>query len=327
MNFEDEAYVRIYQRDTKTWLRWQWEGQTVFCLLSRKLDRAGVIDDITDPVADVALVTRLPEAVVAIGLPRLLESGTFELHGTKLIAPRYVEAQNATKSDRLRAAELRKRRRDLARAGSPSRPPPADSSVRDDAVTAERDSAHLVTEGEQDVMPPSQSVAPSSREVTSSHAASHGVTPSLAYPSLALSDPPEPPRGQTDDDGDTKTTSTSRRRPGKRGSTECPLDLKPDPTTAATAWELGFSEKLRDFEVKRCIDWARGKTVKRGDWQATLRNWLRKSAEERGLKPREEPDDQQRLWQERRRAATAIPTDAVKPPPGFREKMGGIFAG
>ena len=53
MNFEDEHYVRIYTKDTKTWLRWGWEGQTVFMHLMRRLDKAGVLEDIEDPVPDV----------------------------------------------------------------------------------------------------------------------------------------------------------------------------------------------------------------------------------------------------------------------------------
>lgn len=115
MNFEDEHYVRIYTRDTKTWKRWGWEGQTVFMHVMRKLDKAGVMDDIDDPVPDVALMTGLPESVVEVGLPKVLGSGALEINGTALVAPKYIEAQTAAKSDAQRQRERREKRRAEAR--------------------------------------------------------------------------------------------------------------------------------------------------------------------------------------------------------------------
>lgn len=115
MNFEDEHYVRIYTRDTKTWKRWGWEAQTVFMHVMRKLDKAGVLDDIDDPVPDVALMTGLPESVVEVGLPKILKSGTLEINGTALVAPKYIEAQTAAKSDAQRQRERREKRRAEAR--------------------------------------------------------------------------------------------------------------------------------------------------------------------------------------------------------------------
>lgn len=115
MNFEDEHYVRIYTRDTKTWKRWGWEAQTVFMHVMRKLDKAGVLDDIDEPVPDVALMTGLPEEIVAAGLHKILEAGALELHGTTLVAPKYIEAQTAAKTDSQRQKECRERRRAVAR--------------------------------------------------------------------------------------------------------------------------------------------------------------------------------------------------------------------
>lgn len=114
MNFEDEHYIRIYTRDTKTWLRWGWEGQTVFVLTMRRLDKAGIVD-VDDPVEDVALLTGLPVDVVRIGFARVLASKTFEVRAGKLIAPRYIEGQTAAKSDTQRQRESRERRRASAR--------------------------------------------------------------------------------------------------------------------------------------------------------------------------------------------------------------------
>jgi hypothetical protein len=110
MNFEDESYVRLYTRDTSTWLRLGFEGQAVLVFLIRKLDRSGVLDGIEEPATDVALVTGVPLAIVEVGLPRLLERGVLTLRGTQLVMPNYVQAQNARQSDRVRKLESRARR-------------------------------------------------------------------------------------------------------------------------------------------------------------------------------------------------------------------------
>lgn len=107
MDFQDESYVRLYTRDTRTWLRLGFEGQCVLTFLIRKLDRAGVLDGIEEPAMDVALVTGIPVPIVEVGLARLLERGVVELHGAKLVMPNYVEAQNCRQTDRLRKAESR----------------------------------------------------------------------------------------------------------------------------------------------------------------------------------------------------------------------------
>lgn len=121
MNFEDEHYVRIYTRDTKTWLRWGWEGQCVFMATMRKLDKAGILD-VDDPIEDVALVTGLPVEIVTAGLPRVLRSGTFEVRNGRLVCPRYIEGQTAAKSDAQRMREHRERRRAEARGGIVTNP-------------------------------------------------------------------------------------------------------------------------------------------------------------------------------------------------------------
>lgn len=110
MDFQDESYVRLYTRDTKTWLRLGFEGQCVLTFLIRKLDRSGVLDGIEEPAADVALVTGVPLAVVEVGLARLLERGVLELQGDRLVMPNYVEAQNCRQTDRVRKLESRAKR-------------------------------------------------------------------------------------------------------------------------------------------------------------------------------------------------------------------------
>lgn len=153
MNFADEPYVRIYTRDTKTWLKLGFEGQTVLLFLTRKLDRSGVLDGIEDPAEDVALITGVPVELVRVGLPRLLERGVFELKGTRLIAPNFIEAQSCAKSDRLRQQELRERRRSetLGTPDAECEPEPAPVTKRDEpsrevtAVTRRHEPSQIVT--------------------------------------------------------------------------------------------------------------------------------------------------------------------------------------
>lgn len=118
MDFADERFVRIYTRDSKTWLRWGWEGQTVFVLTMRKFDQTGRIDDVDDPVEDIALMAGLPVEVVRVGLPRILASGTFVRSQRAIECPNYIDGQTASRSDSARCREYRARlkaRREAAR--------------------------------------------------------------------------------------------------------------------------------------------------------------------------------------------------------------------
>jgi hypothetical protein len=328
MDFEDEPYMRLYQRDTKTWLRWRWEGQTVFVLTSRKLDRAGVLDDVTDPVTDVALITGLPEEVVSVGLERVLKSGTFEIRGGRLVAPRYVEAQTAVKSNRLRSAELRKRRRDRARTGDGN-----DEVVPPDVgVTRDSKSEPSVTDETRSVTPEPAPVSEPTRRTTRHNAATRGATPSLAYPSLAYpNQTPRPPDEPPKISGSTSSPSGRKRTKAPRARTLCPTDLQPDETTAAEAWKLGFTDELLARTVTEFINWWRGDGRLKADWQATLRNRLLTEAERRALKPRKPRDAQwlaeRERYQEQRRLALGDPPK--KPVPlgaDFEKQIAGIIA-
>ena len=143
MDFANESYVRVYTRDTMSWKRLNWQARAVLVLLFRKLDRAGVLDlEGLDPVEAVSLATELPVDVVEAGLPKLLERGTLVARAGALISPRFMEAQECSKSDALRSKEYRERRRSQA-----------------------------LSEPSQDVTPESQDVTGASREITERHAA------------------------------------------------------------------------------------------------------------------------------------------------------------
>lgn len=156
MDFADEPYVRLFIRDTKTWLRLGFEGQCVLMFLLRKLDRAGVLDGMDALESDVSLITGVPLDIVRVGMPRLLEQGVIEHVGDRVIMPNFLQAQSAVRSDRTRSRDLRERRAARARHVTP----------RDET----------------------------SRETTPPHDPPRPATPSLAFPnltqpSLALPDP------------------------------------------------------------------------------------------------------------------------------------------
>lgn len=112
MDFTNEPYVRLFTRDTLTWKRFNWQAKAVLPLLLRKLDRAGTMDlDGMDLSGAIAVATELPPEVVDEAVPCLLKLGTISVHGDTLIAPRFLEAQECIKSDKLRAKEYRERKR------------------------------------------------------------------------------------------------------------------------------------------------------------------------------------------------------------------------
>lgn len=309
--FEDESYVRVYTRDTANWLRLGFEGQAVFLLLLRKVDRAGVLDGIADPVGDVALVTGAPVALVEVAMQRLLATGTLDWvsETDRLVVPRFVEAQSAVKSDRLRAAEARRRRRDFNRATV-------------DTSRGATGALHGVTEASRGATDPS-------RDDQQRSDPSRSVTPSLADPSLAdhgspLPPPVDPPAALSAEP--TRSASPRSAKGGKpvRGQRPCPDDFTPNDTDLQLAQDLGFTEALERRTRSEFVDYWRGVGKHRSDWHATYRNRLRTVAEARGLKPRQR-DAQWAKYQQDLRKADAPPRNPGKPPAGFDANVRGLF--
>lgn len=116
MNWPDEKYVKVYTRDTLTWKSWCWQARTVFSLLVRKLDGAGLIETgRMGPVDALALQLDLPREVVAVGLPPILECGTAETVPGGLLVPKWIEAQESTKTEAQKKRDQRSRVRDQRR--------------------------------------------------------------------------------------------------------------------------------------------------------------------------------------------------------------------
>lgn len=167
MNWEDERYVRVYVRDTVTWKLIGWQGRCLLPLLLRKADRSGCVDTDGAGAEGVAALVDIPLDVASPGLDALLARGVVLSRGDVLVFPKFMAAQDAKQSDKMRAAESRARRREHVLADESA----GSVTNRDATVTKRDDLSHGVTRG---------------------HAASHGVTPSRADPCLAVpnQDPP-----------------------------------------------------------------------------------------------------------------------------------------
>lgn len=98
MDFEDERYVKLYVRDTPTWVSFMPETRAVLPNLMRKLDKSGRIE--WPPklgVRALAASLMLREKWVEIALADLAEHETIDLHEREgwLVMPRFRPGQEA----------------------------------------------------------------------------------------------------------------------------------------------------------------------------------------------------------------------------------------
>jgi hypothetical protein len=118
MDWSNERYIRVYTRDTVNWKLWSWHARALWLLLMRKLDRAGVLDIGRHGVRGVAAAVDMPLEIVEPALAEILRDGTIEVRGdgleAALVAPRFMDAQDANQTDAQRKRESRARRRDVA---------------------------------------------------------------------------------------------------------------------------------------------------------------------------------------------------------------------
>lgn len=166
MRWEDERYVRVYTRDTPDWLCLSFLAQGLFCLILRKVDRAGLLKLGKHGRRAVAIVIGFPGDWTRLepALDELIADGCIQIRGEHLVIPNFIEAQEATQSDAQRKRESRARSRDIAAAAEVLNPDKTSESV---------------TDGHEN-----------GQKVTSGHNASQVVTPNCAVPSLAVPDLP-----------------------------------------------------------------------------------------------------------------------------------------
>lgn len=163
MNYQDERYVRVYTRDSLTWVSWSWETRAVFVLLLRKVDRAGVLDTGSMPKAKaVSLLVGVPQEVAEVAVKQLIDDGTATETPTAIVFPRFLDAQECKQSDAHRQRESRLNRRTKA---------VSERIHETDGHTV----SHGVTDG--------HTVSPT---VTDGHTVSQQVTPYRAVPSRTV---------------------------------------------------------------------------------------------------------------------------------------------
>lgn len=124
MDFSDESYVRLYTRKTLTSKLLGVEGRVVLRMMIDEFDAAGIFAIRGDAAQCIAAITELPLEWVRVGLERLIETETWIVTPRSITWPTYEEAQNCTRSDRIRKREYRRRRTDESTHGTdvPSRP-------------------------------------------------------------------------------------------------------------------------------------------------------------------------------------------------------------
>lgn len=108
MNYGDERWVKLYTRDTASWLLMGWEAQAVLMQLMRRVDRAGVLNTAGDPVGFISLLCRMPKEIVQIGYQKLVEMDTVSESENAIVLVNFLEAQENKTSD----AEKQRRRRE-----------------------------------------------------------------------------------------------------------------------------------------------------------------------------------------------------------------------
>jgi hypothetical protein len=110
MDWANESYVKVYTRDTDDDLALSWEARAVWDRLMKKFDRSGMFESKRGP-RGIAAATQIPLLVVERVLPELLADGRLVAVDEGYLAPNYIAAQEASKSDKLRQKESRDRRR------------------------------------------------------------------------------------------------------------------------------------------------------------------------------------------------------------------------
>lgn len=305
MRFEDEQYVRVYRRDTTTWLMMNWQGRCILPLILRKLDRAGLLDLEGDGYDALAAHIQVPVEVVEEGIKSILRRGTLVLREDGLLmAPRFIEAQEAKQSDKARQKASRDRARDLAGAvdrgvkAAISAPPEVD----DDASAS-------VTHRDGTITHRDSSITPRDATVTRGHTASQPVTLNSAEPSCAQQITPYPQGGPTVVPMPEARSTTSRTRAGT------PKTSWPESFTVSSAIDAmcraeglpNPHDVIRDFESA-----ARANGYRYADWEAAFRKWMRSAITRRDYPawdPPAAPEPQEAHGK------------AAPPPPGLVEKL------
>lgn len=141
MRWEDEPWIKLYTRETPTTASWEWQARAIWPEIMKRLDGAGLMHVGTKGVRGLAALIRFPVDVVKPGLDELVADGTVSLSANGVLcAPKFVDAQRARTSDKVRKATQRERDRDAAVANHANL-----ADVVSHGVTAGHTASHGVT--------------------------------------------------------------------------------------------------------------------------------------------------------------------------------------
>ena len=154
MRWPDERYVRVYTRDTSEWVALSWEARSIFLMMLRVSDRAGIIPLGRKSLGGLAIMMHVPGDVLERAVMELAEDGCISCDGFRILIRNFINAQEVPISDAQRKRDQRER--DHARS--------------------------LLSSGEKLVLSP---VVPAGHEVT------QPVTPNRAEPNQAFLTKPE----------------------------------------------------------------------------------------------------------------------------------------
>lgn len=115
MDWANERYVRVYQRETVDDQLLSWQARALWHLMLPKFDPAGVIDLSRHGARGLAALLRMPLDLVEMALEELLRDGRVRLvaHGERgqwLFAPNYRQAQESQRSEAQRMRDYRARK-------------------------------------------------------------------------------------------------------------------------------------------------------------------------------------------------------------------------
>jgi hypothetical protein len=162
VDWANERWVKLYTRDTLTWLTLSWEARSVFCALLRKVDLAGVVDFPGFGASDaVAAIVNCPIEVATIALPQLVARKMVRIGNDSLVILNFIEAQEAKTGDAQRQRNLRERRRSKGGAVTSRE---HDVTSRDKTSPLEEREETRGEEGE--LTPISSNIGPSERDTT-----------------------------------------------------------------------------------------------------------------------------------------------------------------
>jgi hypothetical protein len=293
VDWSNEEYVRVYTRETADDLDLSWEALAIWRALLLKFDRSGVISA-RNGWLSVSRMTRIPAEVVERAGPELLADGRLRQIEGGFLAPNFIDAQTASKSDRVRQKESRDRRRQEAAAQVVDPP----SGFRN----AQHDMSRDVTAGHAQ----SHARHDSSRNVTLCSALPPSADPLPPDASALLPVTPAAPAKPVDKFGDLsgKVDKAVREREKKQrlpdGWMPCRSEATLEAERVAASRGVDVPAQLQNLR-----DWARANNAKKADWDATWRNWTRNakpSGPQRGRTPLELQLERVRMLEAEERA-------------------------